>query len=91
MLATRSGLTTTTNSHFGMDPRIDEICQKIDAEPSSKTRVTLNREFGRMWYDGRSIIPISLVDSIYVTSNKIGQWERRPKTSVVHNLEYLRP
>jgi len=91
MLATRNGLLTTGNTVFGMDPRIDEICNRIDGEPSAEKRVLLNRQFGQIWYDGRSTIPIGLVDSIYVVSNKISQWDRRPKTSVVHNLEYLKP
>ena len=91
MSATRIGLTTISSTLTGMDPRIDELCKKIGAELNDKKRADLNRQFGQIWYDYRAVISLGLADTLYAVSAKIGHWDREPRISMVHNLEYLRP
>ncbi len=91
MTAMRMGLMASSFSNFGMDPRIDELCGKIMTEPDSKKRVALNRQFGQLWYDGRSTIPIGLIDTLFAATAKVGNWDRKPGIALVQNLEYLRP
>ncbi|MBI4218947.1 MAG: ABC transporter substrate-binding protein [Chloroflexi bacterium] len=91
MIAMRMGLTSSSFSVFGMDPRIDDIARKTMTEPDPKKRAALNRQFGQLWYEGRSTIPIGLIDTLFAASEKVGNWDRKPGIGLVQNLEYLRP
>lgn len=91
MIGTRIGLTTISSSLMGMDFRVDELCKKIESETDEKKRIALNRELGQIWYDLRSVIPIGLAETLYAVSPKINQWDREPRISMIHNLEYLKP